>query len=104
MEPIAISHGSRVSAASAWSEEEKAMTKICAVRSAAGEAGQRERGRGFSPFRRALGERRTGDDFVVRHSRGAVLVRHLRYVRRRGGARRPSQRQGGGGLDGESQI
>src|ERR1700730_11226184 len=40
---------------------------------------------------------------MVRHSRGTVLVRHLRHVRRRYRARRASQRQGGGGINGKSQ-
>src|SRR3977135_571535 len=77
--------------------------EICTVRSAAGEARQGEGGRGFSAFCRTLGERLGGHDLVVRHSRGAILLRHLRYVRRRGWARCASQRKGGGGLNGKSQ-
>ena len=40
---------------------------------------------------------------MVHHSIGTVLVRHLRHVRRRDRARRASQRQGGGGINGKSQ-
>jgi len=48
-----------------------------------------------------IGERRGGHDLVVRHPRGAVLVRHLRHVRRRGRSQRASQWEGSAGTHGK---
>src|SRR5262252_8568625 len=50
------SHGS----AGCTVKEGESDDKMCLLRSAAGEAGQRERGRGFPAFRRTVGQRRTG--------------------------------------------
>ena len=38
-------------------KEGESDDKMCLLRSAAGEAGQRERGRGFPAFRRTVGQR-----------------------------------------------
>jgi hypothetical protein len=41
----------------AQSKKGESDDKMCLLRSAAGEAGQRERGRGFPAFRRTVGQR-----------------------------------------------